>query len=72
MITFDPIAIETLRESLGITDIAASAAIFKLLQAGEAVSRESVEKATVILRKSAQPETALEATTRILRERYKK
>lgn len=72
MTTFDPIAIEALRETLGITDLAASAAIFKLLQSGEAVSPQSVEKAALAIRKSAQPETALEATTRILRQKYGK
>lgn len=72
MITFDPIAIEAIRESLGITDLAASAIIFKLLQSGEAVSPQSVNEATLTVRKNAQSETALDATTRILQQKYGK
>lgn len=72
--TYDPIAIEALRETLGITDLYAGEIIFQILQAGESVTVESVKKAkaNVSVQKNASPETALEATSRILRQKYRK
>ncbi|WDU61073.1 hypothetical protein LRS56_19770 [Pseudomonas poae] len=74
--TYDPIAIEALRETLGITDLYAGNIIFQILQAGEAVTAESIKKAkasvsvSVSVQKNVKPETAIEATSRILRQKY--
>lgn len=74
--TYDPIAIEALRETLEITDLYAGGIIFQILQAGEAVTAESIKKAkasvSVSAQKNVKPETAIEATSRILRQKYGK
>lgn len=68
--TYDPVAIEALRESLGVTDMNAGEYIFRILEAGQAVTLEAVavEKSAHLLKSDA----AVEATTRILQERYGK
>ncbi len=66
--TYDPVAIEALRESLGITDMDAGEYIFRILESGKAVTLETVAlEKSAHLRKSV---TALDATTRILQEKY--
>ncbi|TWR52516.1 hypothetical protein FIV41_25860 [Pseudomonas marginalis] len=76
---YNPSAIETLRESLGITDLAAGEFIYQLLELGQTVSVESVQKAMnasapkrVHAPQEAKQETDIERTTRILQQKYGK